>query len=162
MANSTKRFRYPKNRPAFFVVKYIRALVRYSRMQARAQMLCVYIATQEDELRYAEPYHAANELLWERLHFGREAFFAARKEAVSKGWLRYKPGRKHVEGEYYVTIPSRFRSKSERNFVVGNSDRKPTESRQKPVHPIPIPVNVSSYGGRNGKDEGDGEDYRPC
>ena len=107
-----REFRYPRGRKQFFAIYYIKTLSRYGMddLDSFARWLCVEIAVAEDGNLYRGPVRFTNEILMERLRLRKETFLNARRQAVESGWLRYKRGRRHVPGEYFVDLPVRIRT----------------------------------------------------
>lgn len=100
---------YPKGRPAFFAMKFIRTLSKVCAAQeigSEAFALLVIIATTEDAAGYRRAVTWYDEQLIPLLGISsRRQLARIRDKARKHGWLHYDAGKKRVPGKYWVTIP---------------------------------------------------------
>ncbi|MCY2989825.1 MAG: hypothetical protein NTY19_18425 [Planctomycetota bacterium] len=102
---------YPKREP-YFAQRYIRLLFKTcmpNDIGQDAVILCTCIVTVEDAKRYRGPVSFHNGQLLPILGFGKwERLDAARRVAVSSGWLYYFAPRQGTRepGLYWATIPA--------------------------------------------------------
>jgi hypothetical protein len=102
---------YPK-RPKFFAFRFCRLMAKVclaNEIGADACWLLAVVAQCEDAKHYTSPVTYFNDHLAPLVGAGSiDALDRTRKKAVAAGWLDYTPGRKHVAGKYFVTIPPQF------------------------------------------------------
>jgi cell division protein FtsN len=101
-------FSYPV-RPPFFAMKFARLAVKNCVANAHGPQvftLLIAIATTEDSAKYKRAVNYYDGQLMPLIGANSQDVLAKiRQRAIASGWLAYRPGRKGVPAEYYVTVP---------------------------------------------------------
>lgn len=146
--------KYPQ-RPSFFENKYTRLLFATCAAQELgpySTLMCLVIASKEDQLRYSKPVGFFNEQLQGILGLGKwESLNKARNTAVSKGWLYYQNQGKRKEGLYWVTIPEIHKETFDAFLYPSNGYKEGGNTDDPPSLP---PPNGYSGGDKGGYKEG--------
>ncbi len=136
---------YPP-RPAYFAMKFIRAMVKACVANEHGPQIFTLLATvaaTEDSAKYLRAVTFYDSQLMPLVGAqSQDTLARIRAKAIAAGWLTYTPGRKGVPGSYYVQIPASAATftdgpvdENPSEYVVDSSAPVRTQSRQKPIPP---------------------------
>lgn len=115
---------YPKDRPQYFGMHVVKALVETEAGNSigyLAYSLIACIAGKEDMFRYSRPIDFYDSQLMRVLGVTDQKELArARRKAVDAGWLQYKHGGRGYAGLYFVTMPAHITQATETTKATAN------------------------------------------